>query len=208
MIGGWNVSPLMIFNQQITQWPTFGGQQSYTIGQDAGSATPADWDGPRPRMITHANLLLPGDVPIRRELKIWDDAKWASIHYQNISTYPEGLYNNGDVPFSRIYFKPIPDAVYQIELFTWQPIPRFSSVDDRVILPDGYEDAIVNNAAVRLASMPWPVQKPMDPQVRVDAQKSLAILRAYNASSPRLRGDLDTREGGGTWNWQSNSFES
>lgn len=207
MIGGWNIKPLMVFNKQITLWPTVANQQSYTLGQDSGAGSPANWDGPRPTMIEFANLLLPGDQPIRREIKIWTDEQWQRVPYQKVYTYPEGLYSNGDFPFTRIYFYPIPDAVYQVELYTWQQIPRFTSKDDRVVLPPGYEDAIVNNGAVRLASMPFPNKEKMDPQVRVDAQLSLAAIESYNASSPRLVSDAELTGGHGRYNYLSGLVE-
>ena len=157
--------------------------------------------------------ILPADPiqRIRRPLAIWDARQWASIQYQAVYTYPEGLYplfnDPQQTPFMRIYFRPIPDAVYPIELITWQKIPRFLSANDAVLLEDGYEDAIVNNLAVRLSTYPWAFQRPMDPQVRVDAQTSLALIMQAHATPPRLKTDGELRGGSGFYNWKTGLCE-
>ena len=215
MLSGWRIAPLLIFSEQISLVNTADQQQSYTIGQDPTGQSVADWNQPRPNKILRANLLLPTDVDpikrIRRGLAIWDAKQWAEVQYQAVYTYPKGLYPLFSDPasptFTRVYFHPIPDAIYPIELFTWVQIPRFASGDDAVLLPDGYEDAIVNNLAVRLASYPWTFQRPMDPQVRVDAINSLALLQQFNATPPRLKTEGELRSNSGYYNYLSGLVE-
>jgi hypothetical protein len=209
MIGGWNLSQLVILNERIDLWNTIPNQQSYTIGQDPTGNRTADWNGERPQKIIRANLLLPtANDPIqkvRRGIDIYDARQWAEIVFQGVATYPAVLFplfnDPQNTPFTRIYFRPIPDAIYQIELITWQRVPKFVSAGDAVLLPDGLEDAIVNNLAVRLASMPWTFQVPMNPQVRVDAQQSLAMIQQFNATPPRLKTEWDSQGGEGYYNY-------
>ena len=202
MIGSWNTSPLNIFTNRMDLWNTAVDKQDYTLGPGGF------WDGPRPAKIVTANLLLPtGSIPpqkVRRHLDLWSDQDWADIRYQAVYTYPEGLYNDGNAPLSTIYFRPIPDAVYQIELFTWQAVPKFLTVDDECLLPDGYEDAIVNNLAVRAAAL-W--QLPISPDVRNQAVLSLAAIQSLNASAPRLKTDPELREAEGWYNYLSGLVE-
>ena len=215
MIGSWNCSPLTILGKRITLWTTEANKQSYTIGIDPTGTNTADWSGLRPQQITEANLLLPGATDpieqVRRPIAVLLSQRWAEIRYQGVYTYPEALfylYNDPNYPpFGRIYFRPIPDAAYQVELFTWQAIPKFAGLEDAVLLPDGYEDAIVNNLAVRLASMPWTVQVPMNPQVRVDAQLSLAAIQQMNAAAPPLKTEGQLRRPEGFYNWMSGLTE-
>lgn len=209
MVGGWNLSSLTILGERTDLWNTISHQQSYTLGIDPTGRLTADWNGERPQKIIRANLLLPtANDPItkvRRKIDIVPREDWAEIVYQAVYTYPSLLYpqfnDPQNTPFMRIYFKPIPDAAYQIELMTWQKIPKFTSRDDVVLLPDGYEDAIVNNLAVRLASMPWTFQKPMDPQVRVDAINSLSLIQQFNATPPRLKTDGELQGRAGFYNY-------
>ena len=213
MVGGWNLNPLMIFSERIDLWNTISQQQSYTIGKDPRGVNTADWDGDRPNRIIRANLLLPTAsdpiTKVRRKIDIWDVAQWAAIQYQAVYTYPEGLFplfnDPLNTPFMRIYFRPIPDAVYQIELITWQRIPKFAAETDSVLLPDGWEDAIVNNLAVRLASYPWTFQRPMNAQVCKDARVSLDLIRQMNARSPRSQSELALQSGHGYYNYRDGS---
>lgn len=215
MIGGWNCNPLAIFTNSIDLVNTIANQQSYTIGKDPSGQTVAEFDLVRPQEIIWANMLLPTAsdpiTKVRRKLKIWTDTDWLSIQFQAVYTYPEGLYYDQDCDpitgFAKVYFRPIPDDIYQIELLTPQQIPNFQRIDDIVLLPPGYEDAIVNNLAVRLATMPWTVQVPMNPQVRIDAITSLARIEQQNIRVPRLRGDRNLTSGRGTFNWFSGTYD-
>lgn len=215
MIGGWNCNPLNIFTTSIDRYTTIANQQDHTIGRDPTGTYTADFNGPRPQEIVRANLLLPNADEsidkVRRKLEVWDDRQWAARQYQAVYTYPEGLYYDGGCDgvtgFAKIYFFPIPDSALEVELYTWQTIPTFTSMDDAVILPPGYEDAIVNNLAVRLASMPWPVQVGMNRQVAVDAVRSLTLIQSLNATAPRLHSDRAMTGGPGFFNWRTGLTE-
>lgn len=215
MLAGWNLNPLVIYGERIDLYDTVSRQQSYTIGVDpTGTLTP-DWEGERPQKIIRANLLLPtASDPItksRRRIAIMESRDWMRVRYQAVYTYPAGLFplfnDPQKTPFMRIYFHPIPDAVYQIEVMSWQKIQRFLTPDDAVLLPDGYEDAIVNNLAVRLASYPWTFQRKMDPQVKLDALMGLALIQQMNATPPRA--DLDELKSSrhGWYNYLNGSVE-
>ena len=215
MIAGWNANPLNIFSNRLDLWTTIARQQSYTIGKDPTGTSTADWDGDRPQEITRANFLLPtastAIEKVRRPLKLWDKRQWMNIRFQAVYTYPEILYYDRacdpTTGFARIYFRPIPDGAYQVELSTCQQIPQFASASDVVILPPGAEDAIVNNLAVRLAAMPWTRQRALDPQVRVDAVTSLAVFQQMNLSCPRLHTDAELTNGAGYLSWMTGEVE-
>lgn len=141
---------------------------------------------------------------VRRPIKIWIRQDWQRHRFQGVYTYPEGLYYDANYDangFGTIYWYPIPNQAYWVELFTWQPLQKFGSPADLVILPDGYEDAIVNNLAVRLNQFPWTVKGPMDPSVIVEAQRSLAVIQQMNIRVPRLYTDRELRPdiGGVYW---------
>ena len=216
MVSGWRIATLLIASERIDLVNTVGQQQSYTIGKDPTGTLTADWDLDRPNKIVRANLLLPTATDpiqkVRRPISIWDAQQWAAIQFQAVYSYPEGLFplfvdTQTSPAFMRAYLKPIPDAAYQIELYSWQRIPQFVSAADIVILPDGFEDAVVNNLAVRLASYPWTFQRPMDPQVRVDAINSLALIQQFNATPPRLLTEGELRSSSGYYNYKTGLIE-
>jgi hypothetical protein len=63
----------------------------------------------------------------------------------------------------------------------WHLVPQFVTVQDVVVLPPGYPDAIVLNLALRLAPQ---FQRPVDPDVREQARVSLMRLMSINAPKP------------------------
>ncbi len=196
-----------IFTVASTKWPTQASRQSYTIGKDPTGNSIADWDGARPQRIERANLLLPTSPTVRRPLKIWNDKEWAAIRLQEVYTYPEGLYNDGAYPLSTIYFKPIPDGAYQIELFTWQALGGFVSLEDSVVFPPGYQRMLEYNLAVELIPR-YPVQSKLTPiqqqLVIATAAKSKADVQGMNTASPKIgTADVGTGRTRGGFNWAS-----
>jgi hypothetical protein len=77
-----------------------------------------------------------------------------------------------------------------------------------VALPEGYDDAIVNNLAVRLAAMPWTHRVPMDALVVLEARRSLARIQQMNATAPRLKSDPELTAERGVLNWQTGLQEN
>ena len=111
------------------------------------------------------------------------DLQWAQIRLQDIAnTIPEVLYNDRAYPLSTLYLWGQPMAGRPLELFFWTPDPDVSDdLTDVVLLPPGYEDALVLNLAVRLAPH---FQRAVDQDVRNDAQKALMRLESINAPQP------------------------
>lgn len=176
-----------IYTVSIRQWPTVANQQTYTIGQDPTGTLAANWDGPRPVKITGANLLLPTTPVVRRPIRILTDDEWRAIRLQEVYTYPASLYNDGAHPLSTIYFKPIPDGVYQVEMFTWLALVGFVGLDDVVVLPPGYQRALEYNLGAELHAR-YPDSKLTPRQVErlySEAAKSKAELQRRNIASPK-----------------------
>lgn len=217
MIGSWNVDELNIFTENRAIYNCIPNQQTNTIGIAPTGTPQADFNGPRPFAINGADLLLSAPDAsgpsndqqqinsVRRTIKIWNRQDWEQRKYQAVYTYPEGLYYDAGFDpvtgFGTIMWWPIPDQNYWVQLFVWQPIPKFQSGSDIVMLPDGYEDAIVNGLAVRLNQFPWTVKVPMDSSVIVEAQRSLSVIQQMNIRVPRLYADreLGSRHGGGVY---------
>jgi hypothetical protein len=72
-----------------------------------------------------------------------------------------------------------------------------------VVLPLGYEEAIVCNLAVKLAKH-FRTQTTITPEMISDAARSLAFIESRNAQAPKLKNDaagLSRQRGAGDWNW-------
>jgi len=178
LVASWEIDRLNIYSIQIETF-TLTGKKAYTIGY--GTIGAADFTAPRPVLIEHANVVR-GIPVLRYPLALITDQLWSMIRFQDIpNTIPQALYNDRAYPVSTLYIWGQPTAGDQLEIYVWTPLGTFASVGDCVQLPPGYEDAIVLNLAVRLAPH---FQLPVNPDVRMDAQKSLMRIESINAPQP------------------------
>jgi hypothetical protein len=183
LVGSLNCDRLNIFTNQRWEFPLTAGLKTYTIGQDPTGQIIADLDAPRPQAIERANIITgSGGSDLRYPLALPTVLQWALIPMQDLGmTIPTALYNDRAYPLSTLYLYGQPMEGCRLELFYWLLIPVFQTADDIVLLPPGYEDALVLNLAVRLAPH---FQRAVEPDVRADAQKALMRLESINAPKP------------------------
>lgn len=185
LMSRWNVGSGMIFTTGIAPYDLTSGKKTYTIGSGG------EINATRPIKITGANLLFPDSPVTRRQIRCTEDeSEWKEITLQDLADgIPRILYNDRNAPLSTLYLFPQPGAGYQLEIYSRQSLQTFASLDDVLLMPEGYDDAITLNTAVRLAMTPWPGQIPMDPEVRRQAMLSRAAIEQRNARSPRMNTD-------------------
>jgi hypothetical protein len=180
LTGSLHCDRLFIYSIAASTFPLTGAK-TYTIGQDPIGATQADFDAPRPQAIESANIVTQ-DGALRYPLAIVTDLQWAQISMQDLpDTIPEVLYNDRAYPLSTLYLYGQPVSGYQLELFVWTLVPQFVALTDVVLLPPGYEDALVLNLACRLAPH---FQRELNPLVLQQARESLMRLESLNAPRP------------------------
>ncbi len=179
--GSLNCDRLFIYSR-VTYVAPLTGAKTYTIGPSVDPSVVPDIDAPRPQAIEAANIISSSDPPLRYPLTIVTDLQWAEIRTQDMpNAIPQVLYNDRAYPASTLYLWGQPMAGYLLELFCWQQVPQFVSPDDVVMLPPGYEDALVLNLALRLAPH---FQRVTDPNLREDARMALLRLMSLNAPQP------------------------
>jgi hypothetical protein len=182
LVGSLSCDRLFIYTRTNALFPLTGAS-SYTIGASADPNIVPDFDGPRPQFIESANIVS-GDATfvIRYPMAILTDLQWAKIGLLPLpGSIPQSLYNDRGYPLSTLYLWGAPMPGYWLELFSWQLVPQFVSPDDQVLLPPGYEDAVVLNLAVRMAPH---FQRQVPPDVREDARKALMRIESINAPQP------------------------
>ena len=179
LLGSLNCDPLWIYGQDILSFPLNAGQKIYTIGIDpTGGLASSDFAVPVPKAITEAVYASGG---LRYPLGILTRQLWAQISLQDIAGgIPEGIYFDHGYPIANLYLYP-QAADGDLELYVWHLIPGVAALDDVVVVPPGYEDAIVLNLAVRLAPH---FQREVHPDVRQQARESLMRLESLNAPQP------------------------
>lgn len=191
MLGSWNCDKHKVYNLSIDEYALVAGQKLYTIG--TGGDLDNGTEGARPLRIAGANVIYPTTPQVRRPVEILSDSEWRRISVQDVSGAPPyQLYYDGAIDsegLSNLYLRFQPPAGYILELYTWQRLAAaFTNKTDLAIFPDGYEEAIVYNLAVRAASLN-PREADLAPDARELAGRALNILKAFNAKSPRIGSD-------------------
>jgi hypothetical protein len=204
MIASANANRANIFCEAINQYPTITGQQNYTLGANG------IWNGARPMRITRANLLLPTSPTIRRHIEILTAAQWARIPLQatnpfppagsagGIDTWPASLYCDYAFPLANIFLYPAPDAVYQIELYTWLANAKPANLQSGIIVPDGYEEFFITSLAIRLAGT---YRMEVPPHVQQLYSYAMTNIQRANAAAHCPTLSSDAGRSGGLYNW-------
>lgn len=188
MLAGWNLDGHRIYTTSISDpLPLNDGQKVYTIGPGG------DFDIERPLSVRGANVLFPTTPAVRRPVHILDDDQWRAVRLQDVpGAPPYQLYYDGSFDEDgrgSVYLRFQPPAGYSLELYTWQALKStFTDKGDIAVFPPGYEDALVNNLAVRLVQLNPALANP-HPSLGEEAKASLQTLITYNTRSPRLTQD-------------------
>ena len=183
MVGTWSNVTLMIFEELITPITLTAGLQTTTIGPGG------HFNFDRPNRLRRANLIIfQGPPETRRPIKVLEPAEWAAKRVQQVSGPPLQVYDDYASPLSTLYWWPIPDQNYPAELFTPLRIATATSLANLIQYPDGYEEAIVHNLALRIAAA-FPEQASVNADARRIARESLNAIQSRNVQSPRQVND-------------------
>lgn len=151
MMDGWAAEPLTIFQKSTLTFSTVAGQQSYTLGVNAGqtvynwpvSALPAEYDA-----VTQG---ISGGLEI--PLGIDTEIEWASI---TIKSMQSGILNEMYPQIAAtshiLNFWPVPNAILPVNLYVAQRIAAFTATNNVVALPPGYQEAITFELAIKCSS--------------------------------------------------------
>jgi hypothetical protein len=199
MLSSWSIARSHIYQTQTATYP-LASQQSYTIGKDPAGILTADFDAPRPNRIERAAVWLDS---LRLPVHVMTDEEWDAIKLQGLQgSFPTRIYCDYAAPFATITVWPVPGNATSLELRTWTAFSEFAALDDAAFFPDGYEEAITYNLAVRLAAL---FRTQLTPEAVAIARESLARVQAHNAPSPLMSCDSAVLPSSrsGSWNWMT-----
>ena len=140
-------------------------QETYLLGpatDDAGNPTGADWVTPRPMRIEQAKLLLYPTVdgstvtvsPSTLVLPLRDlsVAEYSGLRLRMLpNQWPTGIYDSGSYPCRSLSFWPVPTQQNAVEVWLWDPLDLYASLDVELNLPPGYERYLRFKLAVEVA---------------------------------------------------------
>lgn len=146
MLDSWSNDDFFVYTENRSVIPLTNGVQSYTLG--TGGTINMD----RPVVISRASILLTGTTPSPEiPIRILNTQEWQDVCVKTVQGgSPTSLYITGDFPLQNLIFWPVPNITCSFVMYYWGMLNQFASVNDDVVLPKGYEDAIVYNLAVRL----------------------------------------------------------
>jgi hypothetical protein len=195
MMAGFSLDGHKIFTTSIDRYTLTANQQTYLIGPDASADGAAlnpvipGFDAARPIFIYRANIVIVGSSPeLHLPLGILTDGEWAAKTIPALqASWSWQLYNDGAVPNSKLFLYGIPGEANDLELFTWQSLQHeFTSEDNAVILPQGYEDLIVTQGALRVRAL-YPYDSKLSgaqlQELRTDATRALQTVKIMNTES-------------------------
>lgn len=177
MLQGWSTQNAIVYYQKEIAH-VLDGSIEYTIG------TGGDIAESRPNYIISAYATQSGeDWPVE---VIRDKAQFDKIYDKTITGIPDYLYYQPEYPLGKLRIWPVGDASTTLHFSSRAILQQFSTANDTVSLPDGYEDAIVFNLAVRLASSFG--QQPSAFLMK-NAAETLAFIKRNNAEDPIMEYD-------------------
>lgn len=189
LINSWAAMRLSIYFTSRSVYPLQIGVQDYTIGPGG------DFDTARPMFIAGAGIVSFNNPLQPLELTfshVLDTQEWASIPTKAVySALPTAMYYDYAFPLGGLHFWPIPNNLpVSVALYLPTAITGFDDFTTDVVLPPGYEDALLYSLAMRL----YPEYgKSPDPVVVQMAASSLALVKRANIrlvdliSDPALR---------------------
>ncbi len=142
MVSGWSTDYMLIYARTLESFTINAGVSSYTIGPGQAFNTV------RPIFVNEAYTRDTSNLDML--VDVIDDETYGAINDKTQQGRPYWLnYNNG-YPTAIIKIFPTPDQSYTLFLLTEKQLTAFT-LDTVIILPPGWEDALVYNLAVRLA---------------------------------------------------------
>lgn len=211
---------LTVISEDREIFPVVSGQQVYRIGLDPS----ADWQVPMPNQIEKAGYLFTNtNPPVEQPFNIYTAQQWQALSpktlqstneyilYYQKATDPNSLTGTAGVIANTgavtLWPVPIDDSV-AVVLYLWVQLQQIASATSLLVLPQGGQEMLETNLAVRLAAM-FPKRAQISPLTIQMAKESLSRYKTANDVPLMMRveqGDLGSNADLGTFNLFSNQY--
>lgn len=182
MIDSWSTESLIIYADAKEEFTLVVGQQDYTMGPSGNFNTT------RPLRFLQATIKVDSTTPaIEYQLNFKSLTEWVMIKQKGLSSnIPSDIYVEASYPLATVSLYPVPSVANKVVLYTQKQVTSIATPDTVIALPPGYEDALVYNAALRLA--PEYGKAPSE-LVMALAIETKANIKRLNIKSSYLRVD-------------------
>jgi len=195
-----------IYALTVTDFAMIPNQQKYLLGTDA-TVKPPDVLMPRPPKIRAIALLYTNVSPILEiPLLLYNDQEWEAVGIKTLSTpMPTAGWYQPTVPNGTLWMYGVPQTAWSIRLYTEMVLQEVKSLTDTLVLPPGYNEAVVYNLALRLADLN-PLRAKPNQRIVVAARAALALIKANNAEPILMRAEAVGTRQRGRYNILSNTW--
>lgn len=144
LIDSWSIQGGNIYTETIESFSLTANDAEYTIGSGG------DFNTTRPVKIRAVTHKLSGATDTT-DLEILSMEEYAYQPDKTTQGEPLRVYYNADYPLGKLIFHPVPASAASITIYSEKPLSTYTSINDNLALPPGYERALRFNLAVELA---------------------------------------------------------
>jgi hypothetical protein len=178
MLKTWSLKRLMVYQILQENFALTAGDGEYTIG--AGG----NFNTTRPGKLSTGSFVREGSVDY--ELTMIDFAEYSKIPIKGTGGTPQVISYDAQYPLARILLYPLPGSGQTLYLNSLKALQQFTALTTDLAMPPEYEEAIVFNLAMRLASYGGE----MTPEARAVASESLSALKTTNQPTRYMSTDI------------------
>jgi len=168
MLDSWSADGQVIYSRSVDTINLSSGVLSYTMGPSG------DINTARPVSITEATITQGG--VLMTSLMIWGAETYATLGFPSLQGIPSNLYVNNSVPLLGLKLYPVPIGGLQLNVYSMKKLSDLA-LNDTVVLPPGYERALIYNLAVEIAPE---YEREASATVKNIASDSLSTIKRNN----------------------------
>lgn len=189
MIDSWSIEAGMVHTETVETFTLTGNDNSYTIGSGG------DFNTTRPLRIIAATI---SDGGFSRNVKVIGAADYAARYDDDDVGEPDSVYYDGNSPLGTLRFYPTPTMAYTVTLYTEKALTSYSSLNDALVAPQGWNRGLKSNLAIEIAPQYGKTPKQSLVNMAMESKRSI--------KNQNLQNDLEVSRvdnalvGGGVFN--------
>ncbi|TXH13059.1 MAG: hypothetical protein E6R03_11890 [Hyphomicrobiaceae bacterium] len=180
MLGTWSIQGNLVYTETTETFSLTASDPTKTIGATGDFVTA------RPIRVTA--IVVNYGTADQYSLRIIDAEEYAMINDKTLSGDPELVYVDGNFPNMGMTFWPVPTQTQSVTIYSQKPLSEYSSINDTLTVPPGYERAFRYNLAVEIAPE---YGKSASADVKSIAISSKAAVRTQNGLNDMGRMRVD-----------------
>jgi hypothetical protein len=205
MIGSFRTQNLLLWAKGGRTLVPTTLKAAYTIGNPTGGPA-GDFAITRPTRVDRIDVQVLSNPlqPLEIELEMLNTDQWADIPVKNISSpIPQKVYYDDQFPLAIMNLYPVPSVAVNYVMYSWGVFTSFPDLTTDITFPDGYDELLRYNLAIRLAPE---YNRQTAPEVALLAKAAIANIKSINITPIYSRCDDALLSMGGHYDWRSDTY--